>query len=106
TPHPFICTLRPICELIFNLMLASYISSLNAYHNHSVSMAKKEGKPQKSTGEWERALALAGDVVENFRNAEIKCQNQLYNDANVLVQDGMALLKSRYDPSMSDMHSA
>jgi hypothetical protein len=106
TPRPFIRALRPICELIFDLMLASYISSLNAYHNHSVSMAKKEGKPRKSTGEWERALALAGDALENFRNTEIKRQNQLYNDANVLVQDAMALLKSRYDPSMFNMRSA
>ena len=69
-------------------------------------MAKKEGKPRKSTGEWERALALAGDALEKFRNAETKRQNQLYHDANVLVQDAMALLKSRYDPSMSYMHSA
>ncbi|KAF8219873.1 hypothetical protein L208DRAFT_1337115 [Tricholoma matsutake] len=97
TPRPFIRALCWICELIFDLMLASYISSLNAYHNHSVSMAKKEGKPRKSTGEWERALALAGDAVENFRNTEIKCQNQLYNNANVLVQDAMALLKSSID---------
>ncbi|KAF8808065.1 hypothetical protein BYT27DRAFT_7097515 [Phlegmacium glaucopus] len=93
-PKSFICALRPICEVIFDVMLTSYISSLNAYHNHSISMAKKEEKPPKSMGGWEKPLTLAGDALEIFRTAETMRQNQLYNNANVLVQDAMALLKS------------
>jgi len=96
TPRPFIRTLRPICELIFDLLLTSYISSLNAYHNRSIGTGQKVRKPRKSTAEWEQALALASDALEKFRVAETKRQNQLCEDANAFVRDAMELLKRRY----------
>jgi hypothetical protein len=40
----FIHALRPICEIIFDLMLKGYISSLEAYRGRSVTNSAKEGK--------------------------------------------------------------
>ena len=98
TPGPFIHAMRQICEIIFDLLLTSYISSLKAYHDRSIRMGERQGMPRESTGEWEQALALAGDALEKFRIAETRRQNGLCTDANVLVQDVMEVLKRRYVP--------
>jgi hypothetical protein len=41
TTRPFIGALRPICEIIFDLLLSGYVSSLKAYHNRSVKSARE-----------------------------------------------------------------
>jgi hypothetical protein len=66
--------LRQICEIIFDLLLQSYILSLDAYYqNCFIGNGKKEGRH-----EWEEALHLAGDALENFRVAETMCQDNLH----------------------------
>ena len=52
-------------------------------------------------GEWKQALTLSGDAWDKFQTAETKHKNQLYSDANVLVQDAMTMFKSRYDLELS-----
>ena len=99
SPRPFIRALRQICEIIFDLLLQSYISSLDAYRNRSVGKGKKEAKPRKSTQEWEEALCFAGDALEKSRAAETMRRDHLPNEANTTVQEAMDFLKSRYDPS-------
>lgn len=98
--RPFIRALRQICEIIFDLLLQSYISSLDAYRNRSVGKGKEEHRPRKSTHELEEALCLAGDALEQFRAAETMRRNNLPDEANTTVQDAMDILKRRYDPSM------
>ena len=95
----FICDLRQICEIIFDLLLQSYILSLDAYRNRSVGKGKKEGRLRKSTHEWEEALCFAGDALEKFRAAETMRRYNLPDEANATVQDAMDILKRRYDPS-------
>jgi hypothetical protein len=95
--RPFLRALRQICEIIFDLLLQSYISSLDAYRNRSVGKGKKEGRPRKSTPEWEAALCFAGDALEKFRAAETMRQNNLPDDANTTVQDAMDILKRSID---------
>jgi hypothetical protein len=96
TPRPFIDALRPICEIIFDLMLAGYISSLEAYHNRSINNSAKEGKPRQSLDKWDRAISSAHKALEKFRDAEKKRQIQLIDDANAIVQEAVESLKSRY----------
>lgn len=95
--RPFIRALRQICEIIFDLLLQSYISSLDAYRNRSVGKGKKEGRPRKSTHEWEEALNFAGDALEKFRAAEAMRQNNLPDEANTTVQDAIDFLKRSID---------
>jgi hypothetical protein len=101
TPRPFIDALRPICEIIFDLMLRSYISSLEAYHNRSVNNSAKEGKPRQSLDKWERAISSAHQALEMFRDAEMKRRIQLIDEANAIVKKAMEFLKSRYGSSTS-----
>ena len=96
--RPFLRALRQICEIIFDLLLQSYISSLDAYRNRSVGKGRKEGRPRQSTHEWEEALCFAGDALEKFRAAETMRWNNLPGEANTTVQDAMDILKRRYDP--------
>ncbi|KAF8341914.1 hypothetical protein F5887DRAFT_1062393 [Amanita rubescens] len=79
--------------IIFDLLLQSYISSLDAYRNRSIGKGK-------SMHEWEEALCFAGDALEKFRAAERMRQDNLPDVANTTVQDAMDILKRRYDPSM------
>ena len=94
----FICNLRQISEITFDLLLQSYIASLDAYRSRSLSKAEKEGKPRKSTQEWDRAVLLASDALAKFRLADEKRQDNL-NSANTIVQEAMDILKNRYGPS-------
>ncbi|KAF8347429.1 hypothetical protein F5887DRAFT_1172624 [Amanita rubescens] len=85
--QPFMRDLRQICEIMFDLLLQSYISSLDAYYqNCFVGNGKEEGRH-----EWEEALCLASDALEKFRVAETMRQNP--DKANATVQDAMDILK-------------
>ena len=101
TPRPFLDALRPICEIIFDLMLRAYSSSLEAYHNRSAKNSAKEGKPRPSLDKWERAIGSARQALEMFRDAETKRQVQLINEANAIVQKAMESLKYRHASLMS-----
>lgn len=91
----FIHTLHQTSEIIFDLLLQSYISSLDAYQNCSIGKGKKEGMLKKTTHEWEdSALHFAGDALEKFQAAETMQRDNLPNKANTTVQQAMGLLKS------------
>ncbi len=94
-PRAFIDTLRPICEIIFDLMLNGYIASLEAYH-HSVKNCAKEWKPKENLDKWERAIISAHTALGMFRGAETKRRDQLIDEANAIVQKAMKFLKDRY----------
>ena len=84
-PRLFVNALRPICEIVFDLMLNGYISSLKAYHNRSVENSIKEVKPRKSLDRWEQAISSAHKALEMFRNAETKQRVHLVDEANATV---------------------
>lgn len=99
TTSPFIAALRPICEIIFDLMLGGYVSSLEVYHNRSVRNSDKERKPRKNLHEWERAITFAQQAQGLFRDAETKRQELLLDEANATVQQAMETLKLRHSSS-------
>ena len=91
TASPFIDTVRPIYEIIFDLLLSGHVSSLEAYHNCSVNKSSGQGQ------QWEEAISAAIRASQDFRNAEMKRQTQLTDEVNlIIVEDAMASLKRRY----------
>jgi hypothetical protein len=106
TTRPFIDALRPICEIVFDLLMSSYVESLTIYHARSVSRSAKGGQLRESLGLWEEGIRLAVKAKEDFREAERKRQSQLTDKANSLVDQAMASLKLRYDiPTFSGIIS-
>ena len=95
TARPFIEALRSICEIIFDLLLSGYVSSLKAY-NYSVKKSNGEDQPRACGDKWEEAINAAVKALQDFREAEMKRQSQLINDANSIVEEAMAFLKYRY----------
>lgn len=59
---PFIADLRPVCEIIFDLMLSGYASSSEVYHKRSEWNSDKEGKPRQSLIKWEQAITRAQEA--------------------------------------------
>ena len=70
TPCLFIGNLREICEIIFDLMLKAYISSLEAFHNCSKKRSAQQ--PRQSLGDWERTFDFADKALEKSRDAEME----------------------------------
>lgn len=108
TTRPFIDALRPICEIIFDLLLSGYISSLKTYlpYNHSVNKSTRAGQPRQSLDKWEEAMQAAVRASQDFRDAEIKRQAQLTNEADLIVEEAMISLKYRYGiPTFSSIIS-
>jgi len=99
TTRPFIHALRPICEIIFDLLLSAYVSSLKAYHNRAVIKNTRAGQLRKSLDKWEVAMSSATIALDKFRDAETKRQARLTDEANSIVQEAMAALMCRYGSS-------
>ena len=95
---PFINALRPICETIFNLLLHGYVSSLKSLHNYIVTKNAREDQSRRSAKEEEseKAINAAIKAWQGFKDAEMKRQTQLTNEANSTVEEAMAALKCRY----------
>ena len=55
TARPFIHSLRPICETVFNLLLVAYIAILKVFRDRSAS---RHGQ-RKSLDGWDKALKFA-----------------------------------------------
>lgn len=98
---PFIDALRPICEIIFDMMLRGYVSSLEVYHNRSQQKSVKEGKPRSSRDKWEQAITHAGVAQTLFRNAETKRQAGLLAEANTTVEEAIKTLTLRHSSPLS-----
>jgi len=92
TTRPFIDALRPICEIIFDLLLSGYVSSLQRYH----TMDKNTGQPRETIEKWAEAVSAAVKASQDFREAETKRQTQLIGEANSIAEEAMASLKCRY----------
>lgn len=105
TTGPFINALRPICEVLFDLLMNGYVSSVTMYHA-SVSRSANDRQPKKGLVQWEEAMHLAVRALEDFREAERQRQAQLTDDANSLVDQAMTSLKRRYEiPTFSGIIS-
>lgn len=95
-PALFIAGLRQICEIIFDLLMGSYISSLTAY----CDQYKLRGMgPRQKLKTWDEAQALkhAQEALKKFRAAETKRSEKHIKEANALVEEAMKVMKLRYE---------
>lgn len=84
----FIQSLRPICEIIFNLLLHAYIASLKAYRDTFANQQDLDG--------WEKALKLSEEVLEKSLDAEALRQKEMIVDANATTEAAFQALKLWY----------
>src|ERR1700722_8456905 len=89
-PGAFMADLRPICEIIFDLLVGAYISSLTAFRDRSQRRGNRERK-------WEEALMHAQEAFKKFRDAETQRKCKQIGAANSLVDNAMEALKRRYE---------
>ena len=54
-------------------------------------------KNARESQQWEEASSATVTVLQDFRDAEMKRQTQLTNEANLIVEKAMASLKCRYE---------
>jgi hypothetical protein len=95
-PGRFIAGLRQICEIIFDLFMGAYISSLTSFRERSEWKGKKDGNPRKSLDEWDEALKHAQEAFGKFRAAETKRKGKDGERANTLVEEALYALELRY----------
>ena len=88
TASSFIESLRPICEIIFNLFLRAYIASLKAYRDTFANQQNLDG--------WDKALKLAEEVLEKSLDAEALRQKKFIVDANATTEAAFQALKLGY----------
>ena len=81
-PACFITGLRQICEIIFDLFMGAYISSLTSL---------------RSLDKWDEALKHAQEAFVKFRAAELKREGKDSDQANTLVEQAMEALELRYE---------
>ena len=96
TSLPFILQLRCACEVIFDVMLNSYIAGLKAYYNRSQEMGKKQGLKRPSLDGWDRALQLAERALVAFREAEGQREGGDLDSADATVDRALSALRERY----------
>jgi hypothetical protein len=91
TTRPFIDALRPICEIIFDLLLSNYATSLKAFYNNPVELLRK-----RNADKWKEAICAADKALDSFRDAEKFHQTQHTDMANSIAKEAMTSLKQRY----------
>ncbi|KAF8632531.1 hypothetical protein AX17_004817 [Amanita inopinata Kibby_2008] len=88
----FMRVIRLVSEIIFDLFLSSYISSIEAFCNRSVTRSTKEGTC-KSLSKWEDALSSAKWALNHFREGECKRGLKDKASANESTSQGRMLLE-------------
>lgn len=86
TAHSFIHSLRPICEVVFNLLLGTYIASLNAIRQDS---------QENNLRLWDEPVRLALQALSHTEAAEFLRQKNLIADADVFTEEAFRALKLR-----------
>lgn len=70
--QPFICSLRLVTEIIFDVLLIAYFSSLTAYRDRSQTNTAQTEKPRKSLDGGEKAIEYVNTAQQMFRDGERK----------------------------------
>ena len=93
---PFLHSLRLVSEIIFDVLLMAYSSSLTAYRNRSMAKTAETGEPGKSLGGWEEAIEKANIARQMFRDGDTKRTAGQIQEANADSLEGMRHLTLRY----------
>lgn len=100
TARSFIHNLRPICEIVFNLLLVAYIASLKMHRDRSASRPRQ----WKSLDGWDKALKFAEEALEMSQNAEVLRRNNSIIDADATTETAFKTLKLRYNFFVSEFY--
>ena len=95
TAHSFVINLRPICEVIFNIFLVTYVAALKMYRDRSVAHPSQRGW-FVSPAPWEEALKFAEAALEKSQHAEIKRELKLITVADDMAATALKALEFRY----------
>ena len=80
TTLPFICSLRPVCEVIFDMLLEHFHASLIQLRNELVRSGETEGK---SADQWDAAIGHAEKALQRCRDAEVQ---RIYGENNAFLR--------------------
>jgi hypothetical protein len=105
----YVRSLRPICEMIYSVMLEGFIDALNAYWQVSLEKQKSSGRPRESTPAWTQALSVAktalstaiaaADMARHFgdftraQEMSVEAWNQVSEAVNLAPQT----IRRKYD---------
>lgn len=92
---PFILELRPICEVIFDIMLRAYVAGLTVNLNKCDEQGKKDSRRQ-SFDAWDLALQSAERALAGFREGECQRQAGEFDLADATVEKALQALQERY----------
>jgi midasin (ATPase involved in ribosome maturation) len=92
----FAKTLRPICEIIFDLLLESYTTVMDIYRQQSQAISKSEFRKLPSLESWDRALSHAHNALEKCRNAHEHRRTKDWQACDRRAADGQYFLAERY----------
>lgn len=98
--QPFIRSLRLVTEIIFDVLLMAYSSSLIAYKDRSQAKTAQSGKPRESLGGWEEAIQYVNLAQQMFRDGEKKRKDGRIVEANTDALEAMRILTLRYNFSI------
>ena len=88
----FIKSLRPICEIVFNLLLLTYTTSLKGYQQtRSITRNSKDHDGPL----WDEALRFAGEALEKSQGAEALRQDNSVVDADRTANEALKALTLR-----------
>ena len=59
----YICSLRPICEVLFYFLLLTYNAGVKAYRDSSMENHTQGSRPRLSTAGWKEAHSLASQAL-------------------------------------------
>jgi hypothetical protein len=93
TARLFIHNLRPICEIVFNLLLVAYIASLKVFCDRPAS---RHGQ-RKSLDSWDKAFKFAEEALQKSQDAEALRQDNSIVDADATTETAFKTLKLRYN---------
>lgn len=85
-PVEFTKNLRPVCEIIFNILLFSYRSGLEAQAKRSTEYAEQ----------WAAATSSTSNAIDMCLVAAEKAEGSNYAEANTMATVGIQNLQTRF----------
>lgn len=102
-PEEFLGSLRPICEVIYSVLVGAFIQSIEAHYQRSLRRTQPGEEKRKSTDNWynskalgKRALAIAEDGARVAGTGNISAANQAAERAWELLDESVDMARANY----------
>ncbi|KAF8541859.1 hypothetical protein BDD12DRAFT_775595 [Trichophaea hybrida] len=84
--HDFLTSLRPICEVIYGVLVSAYLASIEAFYQRSLRSARKEVGKRRSTDVWYNAKSIGTEALQEAVEAAEMALRDL-GEANVMAEN-------------------